>query len=79
MPSVSPIRGKPSSFHPTDLFEDEDFAGIPATGNTVNFAGMHLVRVLDGVVVEWWLLDDNLGLMQQLGMELRPVADEEKG
>lgn len=53
-----------------------DFAGIPATGNAVNFAGMHLVKVLDGVVVEWWLLDDNLGLMQQLGMELSPAADE---
>ena len=55
----------------------EDFAGIPATGNKVSFAGMHLVRVLDGVIVEWWVLDDNLGFMQQLGMELRPAAVEE--
>ena len=55
----------------------EDFGGIPATGNRVSFAGMHLVKVLDGVVVEWWVLDDNLGFMQQLGMELRPAAVEE--
>jgi C-1 hydroxylase len=54
----------------------EDFAGIPATGGTVSFAGMHLVKVLDGVVVDWWLLDDNLGFMQQLGMELQPAAGE---
>jgi predicted ester cyclase len=54
----------------------KDFAGIPATGNKVSFAGMHMVRALDGVVVEWWVLDDNLGFMQQLGMGLRPVAVE---
>jgi len=55
----------------------EDFFGIPGTGNTISVGAMHLVKVLDGVVVEWWLLDDNLGLMQQLGMELRPAALEE--
>ena len=55
----------------------EDFAGIPATGKKVRFAGMHLVKVLNGVVVEWWLLDDNLGFNQQLGMELRPAVGED--
>ena len=55
----------------------EDFFGIPGTGNTISVGALHLVKVLDGVVVEWWLLDDNLGLWQQLGMELRPTADEE--
>ena len=51
-----------------------DFAGIPATGNEVSFAGMSLVRISEGKVAEWWLLDDNLGFMQQLGMELRPAS-----
>lgn len=54
----------------------EDFEGIPATGNKVSIAGMHLVKVSGGVVVEWWVLDDNLGFMHQLGMELRPTASE---
>ena len=48
-----------------------DFAGIPATGNEVKFAGMSLVRISERQVAEWWILDDNLGFMQQLGMELR--------
>lgn len=54
----------------------EDFMGIPVTGNAIDIAGMHLVKVVDSVVAEWWLLDDNLGLMQQLGMELQPAATE---
>ena len=51
-----------------------DFGGIPATGKEVSFAGMHLVRISEGQVAEWWVLDDNLGFMQQLGMELRPAS-----
>ena len=52
----------------------EDFSGIPATGNKVSIGGMYLAKVADGVIVEWWVLDDNLGFMLQLGMELRPAA-----
>ena len=52
----------------------EDFSGIPATGNKVSIGGMYLAKVVDGVINEWWVLDDNLGFMQQLGMELRPSA-----
>ena len=55
----------------------EDFFGIPVTGNSVSIGAMHLIKVMDGVIVEWWLLDDNLGLMQQLGMELRPATLDE--
>jgi predicted ester cyclase len=53
-----------------------DFAGIAATGNEVSFAGVHLARISNGTVAEWWALDDNLGFMQQLGMELRPASGD---
>jgi steroid delta-isomerase-like uncharacterized protein len=53
-----------------------DFQGIPATGNTVTYSGMQFFRVADGVVTEWWLLEDNLTFMSQLGMELAPVVTE---
>jgi len=49
-----------------------DFLGFAATGNEINIGGMHLVRVADGKVAEWWSLDDNLSLNTQIGMELKP-------
>lgn len=56
----------------------KDFSGIPATGNRVSIGGMYLAKVVDGMVVEWWVLDDNLGFMQQLGMELGPSAADQE-
>jgi len=50
-----------------------ELEGIPATGNVVTYSGMQFVRIVDGVVKEWWLVDDNLGFMSQLGMQLAPV------
>jgi len=52
-----------------------DFLGAPATGNMMTYGGIHMLRVLDGVVAEFWLLEDDLGLMRQLGMDLFPVEE----
>jgi steroid delta-isomerase-like uncharacterized protein len=41
---------------------------IPATGLTVEFAGYHVYRVADGKVAEHWGLQDDLGLLLQLGV-----------
>jgi hypothetical protein len=30
------------------------------------------MMIVNGKVKEWWALEDNLGLMTQLGMELKP-------
>jgi predicted ester cyclase len=49
-----------------------EFQGIPATGNTFTYGGVHVMRVVDGVLQENWLLEDDLRLMQQLGMVLAP-------
>ena len=52
-----------------------EFEGIPATGNAVTYGGGHFVRFEDGVVKEWWFGEDNLALMQQIGMQLVPVEE----
>jgi steroid delta-isomerase-like uncharacterized protein len=44
-----------------------EFAGIPPTGKRVTVAGIELLRLRDGQIVEFWHHDDFLALMQQLG------------
>lgn len=43
-----------------------DFAGVPASGKTVEFSGIDIIRVEDGKVAEHWGSTDTLGLMQQI-------------
>lgn len=45
-----------------------DFAGIAATGKKVSFGEIHVVRVADGKMVEHWGVEDQMGMMQQLGV-----------
>jgi steroid delta-isomerase-like uncharacterized protein len=42
------------------------FLGIPGTGTQVDFAGIEIIRVADGKVVERWGEWDDLGLIEQL-------------
>ena len=44
-----------------------DFLGIPASGKTVEFSGIDIIRIEDGKVAEHWGSTDMLGLMQQIG------------
>jgi len=53
-----------------------DFMGAPATGNTFKYLGIHLWHIKEGKIVEGWVLEDMLFLMQQLGMELKPKEAE---
>jgi predicted ester cyclase len=48
-----------------------DYEGIPPTGNNISVEGQHMLRLANGKVAEVWLLEDNLGMMMQLGMELK--------
>jgi steroid delta-isomerase-like uncharacterized protein len=50
----------------------EEFQGLPASGTQVNYQGVHIVKFANGKIREWWAMDDNMGMMQQLGMELKP-------
>ena len=49
-----------------------EFDGIPPTGNPISISGFTLYRLVDGKIAEEWESLDELGMMTQLGMELRP-------
>jgi len=49
-----------------------EFQGIRATGNAIAYGNIIIMRLKDGKIVETRVEADVLGLMQQLGMELRP-------
>jgi steroid delta-isomerase-like uncharacterized protein len=60
-----------SSFTLTGTHEDE-FMGIPATGNSINISGMVLSQFREGKIKEEWEVLDQLGLLQQLGVARLP-------
>ena len=49
-----------------------DFQGIPPSGSRVSYYQITIMQVKDGKVQGWWSVEDNLGMMMQLGMELKP-------
>jgi len=53
-----------------------EFQGIPATGNKVEISEIIIWRFKDGKIVEMRHEADSLGMMQQLGMELKPKEAE---
>ena len=53
-----------------------DYEGIPPTGNKISVECQHMLRLANGKVAEVWFIEDNLGMMQQLGMELKPKEGE---
>jgi ketosteroid isomerase-like protein len=55
---------------------ESEFMGIPATGNTIEFGELGILQIKEGKIVKGWFMEDVLGLMQQLGMELKPKEAE---
>ena len=53
-----------------------EYEGIPATGIKATLPAMHLFMVVDGKVIDWFAVEDYLGLYMQLGMELKPKEGE---
>ena len=53
-----------------------DFFGIPATGRTIAFEVIDILRLRDGLVTDHWNVVDQLGLLRQLGAipEAQPVT-----
>lgn len=49
-----------------------DLGGMPPTGKTFTVSAFTVFRIADGRIAEEWELLDELGMMHQLGMELRP-------
>lgn len=48
--------------------QENEFEGIPATGRTVEAQGIGAAKIVDGEIVEYHLVFDGLGLIQQLGV-----------
>jgi len=55
-----------------------DWQGIPASGNKIKITEIVIWQMKDGKCVEVREEGDMLGLMQQLGMELKPKEEKEK-
>ncbi len=53
-----------------------EFQGIPATGNKIEVSSILMIRIQNGKIVEFKEELDQLGMMQQLGMELKPKEVE---
>lgn len=50
--------------------------GVPATGRPIRIAGIVLVRIAGGQIVEGWNSWDQLGLMRQIGALPAPMGDD---
>ena len=55
-----------------------EYQGLLATGNRIEASGIWIARIKDGKIVEVREDFDALGWMQQLGMELKPIAAKKK-
>jgi steroid delta-isomerase-like uncharacterized protein len=44
-----------------------EFQGIPPTGKQVSFEGTEFFTIIDGKIVEEWVIVDMMGLLQQIG------------
>jgi steroid delta-isomerase-like uncharacterized protein len=51
-----------------------EYDGIPATDKKVTMPGVYFFVISSGKVKKFWAIEDFLGFMQQLGMELKPIA-----
>ena len=54
------------------------FAGLPPSGKEMEATAVGIFRIKDGKMVEGWIEQDYVGMMQQLGMELKPKEADKK-
>ncbi len=57
---------------------EAELMGIPAAGNRVKYYQITILQIVDGKIKEGWRVTDSLGMMQQLGMELKPTETKKK-
>jgi len=53
-----------------------EFMGAAPTENKFKYLGIHIWQFKEGKIVEGWVLEDMLYLMNQLGMELKPIKED---
>jgi predicted ester cyclase len=55
-----------------------EYMGIPPTGKGVEFTGISVYRIEGGKIAESWTVEDELGLMRQIGAVPEPGQQEEE-
>ncbi len=63
--------------HTHHLKHVNEVFGIPPTGQQLSVWGIDIFRIEDGRIAEGWVIDDNLGMMEQLGAIPGPGQSEE--
>ena len=56
--------------------QTQDFMGISPKGNKIDISAIYIFRVEDGKIKEEWVEADFKGMVEQLGMELKPKEGE---
>jgi predicted ester cyclase len=51
-----------------------EYEGVAATGTKVAVPCIHILRIANGKIVEWWAAEDDLGLLRQIGMVIKPPS-----
>ena len=54
-----------------------DYMGIAPTGNEVEFTGISFYRIEEGKIAQSWNIEDQLGLMRQIGVVPEPGQSDE--
>jgi predicted ester cyclase len=54
--------------HTHHLKHVNEVFGILPTGQQLSVWGIDIFRFENGKIAEWWAIDDNLGMMQQMGV-----------
>lgn len=49
-----------------------EFLGMKPTGKSATWAEMHMGRIANGKFVDHWVVQDQVGMMQQLGLVAIP-------
>ena len=55
-----------------------ELEGIPPTGKSMNIKIFTVFRIANGKIAEEWEIYDSLGMMTQLGLELKPKEAKKK-
>jgi predicted ester cyclase len=50
----------------------ESFMGFDPNGSSFKYVGVHIFQFKNGKVSAFWGIEDELGMMTQLGLELKP-------
>ncbi len=49
-----------------------EFAGMPPSGKSATWAAVYILRFANGKIVEYWGVNDQLSMLQQLGFAEAP-------